>query len=134
MESSSPSEKLSILLHDNSDKMNYFKKNFQNRIGIFVKFVSIVFMRWKNSFQFKNCCHEGCECCERPDCSCESYDHGFDPASISHFKQKCSSRTAASASNNQPSRKHKRETRREGEKRKRKKIFGADGFGRGGEA
>ena len=63
MESSSPNEKLSILLHDNSDKINYFKNNYQNRIGIFVKFVSIVFMRWKNSLQFKNCCHEGYGCC-----------------------------------------------------------------------
>ena len=44
-------EKLIILLHvmNSSDEINYFfKNNYQNKIGIFVKFISKVFMRWKN--------------------------------------------------------------------------------------
>ena len=32
----------------------YFKKNYQNKIGILVKLVSKVFMRWKNWREFKN--------------------------------------------------------------------------------
>ena len=42
--------KLIILLQVmiNSDEINYFKINYQNKIGIFVKLISKVFMRWKN--------------------------------------------------------------------------------------
>ena len=44
-------EKLIILLQvmNNSDEINFFfKNNNQNKIGIFVKLISKVFMRWKN--------------------------------------------------------------------------------------
>ena len=47
----SQQRKLIILLQvmNNSDDINhYFKNNYQNRIGIFVKPISKVFMRWKN--------------------------------------------------------------------------------------
>ena len=43
--------KLIILLQviNNPDEINnYFKTNYQNKIGIFVKLISKVFMRWKN--------------------------------------------------------------------------------------
>ena len=43
--------KLIILLQGvtNPGEINYFfKNNYQNKIGIFVKLVSKVFMRWKN--------------------------------------------------------------------------------------
>ena len=33
---------------DNSDEINYFNNNYHNKIGIFVKLISKVFMRWKN--------------------------------------------------------------------------------------
>ena len=51
MEVSLSEEKLIILLQvmNNSDEINYFfKNNYQNKIGIFVKLISKVFMRWKN--------------------------------------------------------------------------------------
>ena len=44
-------ERLIILLQvmNNSDEINYFlMNNYQNKIGIFVKLISKVFMRWKN--------------------------------------------------------------------------------------
>ena len=44
-------EKLIILLQvmNNSDEINdFFMNNYQNKIGIFVKLISKVFMRWKN--------------------------------------------------------------------------------------
>ena len=43
--------KLIILLQviNNSDEINnFFNNNYQNKIGIFVKLISKVFMRWKN--------------------------------------------------------------------------------------
>ena len=43
--------KLIILLQvmNNPGEINYcFKNNYQNKIGIFVKLISKVFMRWKN--------------------------------------------------------------------------------------
>ena len=43
--------KLIILMQaiNNSDEINdFFKNNYQNKIGIFVKLISKVFMRWKN--------------------------------------------------------------------------------------
>ena len=43
--------KLIILLQvmNNSDEINYFfKNNYQNKIGIFVKLISKVSIRWKN--------------------------------------------------------------------------------------
>ena len=43
--------KLIILLQvmSNPDEIKYFlKNNYQNKIGIFVKLISKVFMRWKN--------------------------------------------------------------------------------------
>ena len=48
-------QKLVILLQvmNNFDEINYFcTNNYQNKIGIFVKLRSNVFMRWKNSLQF----------------------------------------------------------------------------------
>ena len=49
--------KLIILLQvmNNPDEINYyFKNNYQNKIGIFAKLMSKVFMRWKNCREFKN--------------------------------------------------------------------------------
>ena len=43
--------KLIILLQvmNSSDEINYFfKNNYQNKIGIFMKLISKVFMRWNN--------------------------------------------------------------------------------------
>ena len=43
--------KLIIPLHvmNNTDEINYFfKNNYQNKIGLFLKLVSKVFMTWKN--------------------------------------------------------------------------------------
>ena len=52
MESSSLSEEKFIILlqaMNNSDEINYFfMNNYQNKIGIFVKLVPKVFIRWKN--------------------------------------------------------------------------------------
>ena len=50
-------KKLIMLLHviKNSDEMNYFFiNNYQNKIGTFVKLISEVLMRWKNSSEFKS--------------------------------------------------------------------------------
>ena len=50
-------ERLVILLQvmNNPGEINYyFKNNYQNKIGIFVKLFSKVFMRWKNGREFKN--------------------------------------------------------------------------------
>ena len=44
-------ERLIMLLQvmNNSDEINYFFKNhYQNKIGMFVKLILKVFMRWKN--------------------------------------------------------------------------------------
>ena len=49
--------KLIMLLQgvSNPDEINYyFKKNYQKKIGIFVKLMSKVFMRWKNWREFKS--------------------------------------------------------------------------------
>ena len=38
-----------VQVMNNSDEINYFfKNNYQNKIGIFAKLISKVFMRWKN--------------------------------------------------------------------------------------
>ena len=54
-------EKLIILLQvmNNPGEINYyfnyfFKNNYRKKIGIFVKLISKVFMRWKNWREFKN--------------------------------------------------------------------------------
>ena len=49
-------EKLIILLQVmiNSDEINFFKNNYQNEIGIFVKLISKVYMRWKNWRELKS--------------------------------------------------------------------------------
>ena len=44
-----------IASDEHSDEINFFfKNNYQNKIGIFVKLISKVFMRWKNWREFKS--------------------------------------------------------------------------------
>ena len=39
---------------NNFDEIDYFSMNdYQNKIGVFVKLISMVFMGWKNSREFK---------------------------------------------------------------------------------